>query len=217
MSYNIINLLSYSVGIASVLALLRFQRIPAEYRPFVYLLWAGLLTEIAAGVLYNGRENIVPYNLFSLVEPVLILYQFRKWQLFERRRPLYLGLQGVFVLAWCLENLVFWHFAIFDSYFIIFYSFLVVLLSIHQINKLIVTTDFSLLRNPRFIICVGFIIYFTYSAVTEVFWRYGLDNEANQLRKGVSDFLVIVNLFTNLVYAFAVLWIPRKQKFLLQS
>jgi hypothetical protein len=117
---------------------------------------------------------------------------------------------------WLYENLVQGQIAAVSGFFRFTYSVVIVLLSITRINGVIATSRESMLVNPDFLLCAGFIIYFTYKIVVEAFWLYGLTASANfQLR--VYDIMAYINLFINLLYAYAILWMPRKQLFTMPS
>lgn len=83
-----------------------------------------------------------------------------------------------------------------------------------MINRIIITERKSLIRNPVFIICLAFIIYFTYKVLLEIFWLYGL-NSSREFRVEVYNIFKYINLFANLIYALAILWIPRKREYML--
>ena len=69
---------------------------------------------------------------------------------------------------------------------------------------------------PVFLISIGFIIYFTYEILVEAFSLYGLNNSL-EFQKNVYMILTYLNLFVNLLYALAILWIPRKRVHMLLS
>jgi hypothetical protein len=60
------------------------------------------------------------------------------------------------------------------------------------------------------------IIFFTYRAIIEVFYLMKLPF-SNQFYLNVYVIMDFVNLFVNLIFALAVLWIQTKQKFILLS
>jgi len=97
---------------------------------------------------------------------------------------------------------------------VFFYSFLIVLLSVNEINFMI-THSRNLFRNPRFLICIGLIVYFVYMIV--YYWAFGISRFG---RSEISDsilFLVAyVNALANIIYAIAFLLIPAPQKFTLE-
>ena len=89
-------------------------------------------------------------------------------------------------------------------------------MAINVTNSLIITEQRSLIKNPIFLLCISFIFFFTYTILVEIFWKYGLTKRSTF---GFNVYIILeyVNLITNLVYALAILWMPRKQKFILRS
>jgi hypothetical protein len=115
---------------------------------------------------------------------------------------------------WIYDNLIWNRLTTFNSLFHISYSFCLIFLSIDQINRLIVSARGSLWRNSRFLICAGIIIFYSYQATIEVFYLLKLEF-SDKFYDNIFFILTLVNLFVNLVYALAILWIPKKQKFIL--
>lgn len=216
MSFELNAALSLSVGIGAVISWVRLKKTDPAYLPFFILLWLGLVTEITSiFFMKKGYSNILYYNIFSLAEAMLISWQFNNWKLFARKKVYYL-IQAMFLAGWITEFLLRDGTSHFVSYFIIGYSTVVVFLAIGIINGVIFRESTPLLLNPVFLISMGLIVYFTYMALIEIFWVYGL-NKSSIFRIRVYDIFAFINLFTNLLFAFATLWIPMKRKYLLQS
>jgi hypothetical protein len=216
MNYWLFTALYFSIIIPVIIGCIRIKRIDATYYPFLLCLAFGAVHEIASFILIqNQLSNTLIYNIYTLIEALLLTIQFKLWDKYGSRR-LYVPLLALFLAVWTIEN--FWLRGIsayFNSYFIILYSFILVLLSISRVNVILTQVQhFS--KNAVFLICCGLIIYFTYSAVIEIFWLYGFD-EDQEFSARIYDILAFINLLVNLIFAFAILWIPRKQKFLLPS
>ena len=215
MNYNISAFLSFSVGIAVIISLVRFKQIAPAFRPFLFLLWLGLVNETTSHVLIStNHSNAVNTNIFLLLEALLLLWFFKLQRVFDRNPRLPWILALLYLAAWTYEN--FWISSLtkFNSYFCVAAAFIAVLCSIHLINRLLLTGSGRLMRNPLFILTIAFIIYYTYSVLVETFWIYGI-NESKEFRIKVYHILVYINCGTNLIYALAVLWMPAKQKFTL--
>jgi len=162
----------------------------------------------------SGRPNAANSNVFALLESQVICWQFYQWKLFERRQKLFYLLLAGFFIIWLIENFVLSTLHQFNSYFIIIRAFVIVLMSISTINNLIVFEQGQLLKNAVFLICIGFIVYFTFSIMVETFWLYGL-NQSKIFRNHIYEILAYINLLANLIYALAILWMPMKRKFIL--
>jgi hypothetical protein len=214
MNFTLSALFSLSIGIGGMAGWVRFKKIDPVFLPFLLLLWAGTLAE-GTGLLlmHYGYSNTSVYNLFALAESVLLYYQFKKWTVLRPGAVMPVAL--LLLLCWLLELLL-RPFGDFCSYFIIFYSFVTVFLSISTINQHIYEEHTPLFKNPVFVICFAFIIYFSFSALTETFWVFGLEQSAS-FRLHMHALLNYINLTCNLLYAIAVLWMPTRQNSLLPS
>ena len=69
------------------------------------------------------------------------------------------------------------------------------------------------LRNAAFLISIGFVLFFTCALVLEIFWMYGLSKTA-QFRNMLLLVMAGVNAFTNLLFAYAILCIPTRFRYL---
>ena len=87
-------------------------------------------------------------------------------------------------------------------------------MSISMINKLIFTIEGPLLREPTFLLCISFVIYFTFKALIQSFVIYGV-NRTSAFLLNIYVIMVYINLVCNLLHALALLWMPRKARSIL--
>jgi hypothetical protein len=215
MSFELNAIFSLSISLAVVIGWVRFRRIDPAYLPFLVLLTIGCLNEAISIVLMeHGFTNIINFNTFKLIESLLLTWQFLKWGLFEKRKVLYTGLQVIFILSWLAEIGVH-SIRSFNSYFIILHSFLLVMMSISMINLIVLKETTPLWKQPVFLICMGLIAYFTYAIFVEAFWIVGL-NHRRLFRLKIFEIMAYINLLTNLIFAFAFLWIPMRPRYILR-
>jgi hypothetical protein len=206
--------LSYSVGIAAVIGLIRLGKLPKSYRPFIIILVLGFANELLSqSLIKRGYYNHVNTNVYSILESLLLLWLFRNWNLFPGNRNRYWIMGILFILLWSIDWLFISPF--FVSYFNIVYSFLVVLMSIHMINQIVFIHKAALLRNAQFLISLGFVIYFTFKVLIEIFWVYGF-RASSEFTNSIYDIMAYINFAVNLLFAYAIIWIPRKQEYTLQ-
>jgi len=216
MSNYIINeVSSFSILIATVISFVRFNHIPSSFRPFIYLLWVGCFCEITGLFLANSfGNNIAIGNLYVLTESLMLLWQFNKWS-GNNKKVNKFGIIGLgFVALWVLDNLLLHNLMRTNSLFRVTYAFCIVFLGIEQLNAVFQSERNNILKNSRFLLSSSFVFYFTYKSVFEVFYMINLKMSDN-FYHGLFLILLLVNLFTNLVFAIALLWIPKKQKFTL--
>lgn len=214
MNYYLIVTFSFSIFVAGIIGLFRFPKLQRSYYPFLVFIWLGCINETLSFVIVQqGANSIVNNNIYVLLEAMVILYFFK---VNGALKTWAIGLAAfILLIVWTTE--VFFIRSIHEVgiYFRIAYSFTIVLASIETINKILVTGAKHLLKNAMFLICVAFICYFTYKILINTFWLYGLSKSMHFL-SFIYTILIFINLFTNLFYALATLWIPRKQPSLLQ-
>ena len=197
------------------MAIVRFHHVSKIFYPFIFLIWIGVFNEALGSFLVSrGHFNIINTNIYCLFESIFLLWFFQNIKVFKIPIlfPIIIALS---CLIWTVEVFFVNPFgSAFSSYFNIFYSFILVLLSITSINKLLIEEK-NLLRSPTFLICTGILIYFTYGILVEAFWLYGLGASKNFIAK-VYFILSWINPICNLIYSLAILWMRKRQAFTLQ-
>jgi len=215
-SYTVEKILSSSIFISGIIGIFRFNEIRSIYRPFVYLIWIGCVAEVlGAYFAYVYHNNLAVGAIYRLCESLFLLWFFNELNLFKNQKRLLYSLASLFVVIWLAENFLISHFNLrITYYFDIVYALSVVLLSIKAVNDLLFIEK-ELLKNPTFLICIGLIIYFTYKIMQRMFDLYGLKDSID-FRVNVQRILALINCFTNLIFALAVLWMRKRQPFTLQ-
>jgi hypothetical protein len=216
MLQDIISAIStFSIVIAAVLGVLRFNSIEKSYYPFIYICWLGLLIEIVAFFFQKANGTLMPSNVYVLFEGLLFTWQFKKWGSFRRRPWLFVVIQVAIIVLWIIDNFILHNIHELSSVYRIAYSTLLVILAIDHINKLIVEERKKFLTNAKFLICIGVIFFFCYKLTLETFYLYALQ-KSESFEFVISIFAIqkYVNLFANLLYAYVVIWIPKKKIFL---
>ncbi len=217
MSFELNSLFSLSILTGAVIGWVRFEKTDPAFQPFLWLVWLGLFNELAGiAIMRAGYTNAFNYNVFALSESILITLLYYKWGLFRKKKAAYITLQGLFVAGWVTENFVISGIFIFNSYFIIAHSLAIVLMSMAMMDQLLFKNNTPLLRQSSFLICQGLILLFTYTALVETFWIFGL-NRSGLFRIRIYEIFAYINLFTNLIFALAILWMPMKRRYLLHS
>ena len=193
---------------------MRFKTIEPAYYFFLILIWVGLINETINFFLSRAHySNQVNSNIYSLAQSLLIVLFFNRLGLFERSKWFFYATLCFFILAWFIDNFIL-SAENFSSYFTAVTSFIYVLMSISMINRLIVAEVKFLTRNPVFVICIGFILFFTCALIVEIFWIYGL-NASDSFLLGVYLIKTYINIVINLIYALAIIWMPKKRGYTL--
>ena len=215
MSNSLIVIFKFSIVLSLIIGLVRYGKISRTYHPFIIIMLAAFLAEISSTItslLY--KSDALSSNVYVIIECFLWLWQFKRWGAGFERAWMSSVMTGALVSIWVIESIV-TGLIHFNTVFVIVYSFLLVLLAINQVNKLIVQEKTNLLKNAKFLICSGMIIFYTYSVLVNSF--YVLDIESVRFLSNIYYILIYVNLFVNLLYAIAILWIPRRERFTLLS
>ena len=204
---------SYSIGPAALIGLVRFKKINKSYRPFIILCCVAFLNELLSTfAAYQYGCNAINANIYVGVEAMLFIWLFKNRGVF-RGNKWFISSIVFLSVTWIFDNIIWHSLKEFNSLFRIGYSFCLIILAIELLNKLIVQTRINLSREPWFFICAGILIFYSYKATIEVFYLFKL-NFSNDFYNNCHFILEIVNLFVNLLYAWAVLWMPQRQKFI---
>lgn len=216
MNYTLGTILTFTIVVPAIIGLVRFSKIHQAYYPFIFCIWLGLINEtIGTIVISLGYYNIINFNIYLLIESILITWQFKNWNLFQKRKIVFPAIISGLIIFWTINTAI-TNMKDFNSYFMIGYSFLISIMSISVFNRLIITERKSLIKNPVFIICVAYVIFYTSNVLSESFWLYSFKN-IDSFALGMNSMSMITNFFTIILYTFAILWMPKKQKFTLPS
>lgn len=208
---TVLIILNFSLVIPAIMLLFKIGYSMKKFWPFIVYIIAGLCNDIVSYVLImKTQTNMITANIYIFIEFCLILFQVALWKKQPVWHYLLIVITGIFV--WVLDNVYLNSLTDNNSIFRMFYSITIVLLSLDLFNRNIIYARGPLSSNPVFLICTGFILYYGCKAFLESF---------NIFHVGLSDlffmrlFLIlsVVNFVANLIYAYAILCIPRKQEF----
>lgn len=215
--FEVAAILGFNSAIAAVLGLIRFRKVEPAYQPFLFIVCLGFINHSLSLVLIRYfRSNAINGNIYVLVESLLYIWQFCNWGLFKKNKKTALMLAALLLAVWIIDNILLHNFWVLNSGFRIFSSFMMVFLAINQVTSLITRAKMNLLKNAIFIICSGMLIYFSYKAFIDVFFLVELDPGIGVIYY-IYAILVGINFFVNLIFAWAVLWIPKKKPSMLSS
>lgn len=209
--YSIV--LNYTIVIAAIAGIIRFKYILSDVYPFLFIIFVGTINElISTARIHNMGSNAINSNVYVLLEYLLVMYQFFKWDLFTLRSFALLAAAGL--VMWLTDNFVLNTIVQNNSLFRSFYSFVIVILSTNQLSKLLVYERGPLFKNATFIICITFLIYYGCKAFVEAFNAFHI-GFSYDLLWNLWIILYFVNAIANILYAIAILCIPRKREFIL--
>lgn len=216
MNFYIVSAISFSIFLPGVLAAIWFKKIGRVFYPFIFCLFIGCANEVLSFLLgWYHHSTFVNNNIYVLIEAMLLSWFFYEIKTIENKK-VFIAITSSLVIAWMLENFVFRSIFVNGTYFRIYASMIIVLLSIQTFNGIVFTYKKSLYQNAVFILCICFLIYFAYKAMLQSFLIYGWTRDLNFLVK-VYNIMLYINLGVNLLYTLAVLWMPRRAKYILPS
>jgi len=206
-------LLAYSIMLPAIAGIIRYKAVLKVFRPFFWLLWLGVINEtLSLFSIYSIRTNTINSNIYVFLEFCLLLLLFYRWSESRPRKYIVLALVGLIV--WVADNWIINHLSQNNSLFRVFYSFVVIFLSIDAMNRIIVFDTSPVYKNAMFILAVTFIFYYGFKAYVEAFnvAHIGL---SRALLIGLWKILYFANVVANLLYTAAILCMPKKQKFIM--
>lgn len=204
-------LLSLSILLPTLAGVIRYRNIPASYRPLIYILLLGLATELTCYLFFYNTSNAIPVNVYILFEFLLFAWLFRSWKNILQHKGLFLTLTASLTALWVFNNIVMGRINTFNLTFQVVYSLVLVLLSVNQLNWLVVNERGSILRNTKFIVCMAVIIFFSYKALTEIFCFYA---PHNTVRGNIYVIESYLNVAYNIMLTIAIICIPPKNNFI---
>ncbi|WEK36553.1 MAG: hypothetical protein P0Y53_03490 [Candidatus Pseudobacter hemicellulosilyticus] len=214
--------LSLSIIIAVIIGIVRYRKMDRAYYPFVYFTIVAFLMELAAHYMVKHRVQteiiIAIVHVYGFLEFFLFARLFHNWGLFNRQKDVFYAVAGA-GLAFCLGAVLLVHgLRELNYYFLIAYSFALIFFSVSSINKMVVHDRGNIFRNPQFIICLGIIIFYIFFILVNVTYLSGFRENREisvSFRTNLQNINVYSNLLVNLLYAVAMIWIPRKQNFMM--
>jgi len=200
-----------------ILAAVRMARIDSEYHPLVYILLSSGFHQLGDGVLKTqGYQTAMNDNIYGLLEFMLVTWQFYRWGLWRGRGLGVVVVVGVMITGWLVETIWRWDGLRVNSVFMVMRALVIILMSVQMFARVFYTQGVQLHRHPVFLVCLSFIIFYSYDSLVEFFWINGLQ-EQNMVRQRIFLLQSVVQLFTHLLLFVSFLWIPLKRVYSMPS
>jgi hypothetical protein len=208
-------LLSFSLFFAAVTGLLKWGKIRNEDKPIIVGWWLVIINETVRFItILLDVSTLATYNTYILPLMWLYIWQFRQWKVILPKFTWALML--ALSLLWFMDYFVMdgYHFEEMRYRYRLALSLTFVVLSVTSMNMQIIKERGSLIKNHRFLICLGITIFYTYRVFVDVFFLKELSVEFKMSMGKFNSFLLQIYY---LLLFLAALWIPRKKNFLRQS
>lgn len=201
--------------VSVILIYFRRRQILNSFKPYVVFSIVAVIAEITMKILIvYGQKTTVFANFYVLIEFPILLWLFYVWSS-RRNLSIFIGLFLAGLLIWVIDNLILNSLFRVNSYYRIYYSTVLILCSINQINKIIFSENGKLWLNAQFLICITSIIYYSYKIFVEALFMFQSE-VSNEFLIQVYLMMMFVNLFAHLIYTLAILCIPTRREFTLQ-
>jgi hypothetical protein len=211
-SYSFMFISAYSILIPFSLGVWKFRHLSSTLYPFIFFIFLNTANEfLASFLLHNHYTTSVNYNIYYLLEALILTCQFRKWGIFGNKRLFFCLTVLLFVSVWIIESFITKVYLTLNSYYIIFYSFILVMMSIKAICMCNKDDHSDILFRPMFIICCTFILFYSNTIVIDTFSAYSLKT-SKAFRWRMLNILHFINIVCNFLYFFAILQLPKKQR-----
>ena len=216
MTYLLTLTITLTGVVPAMVAALRFPKISSEFDLFIASIWLyGFNAGIGTMVEPFGFNNIFHYNIWFLADAYILLWVFKKWNLFQSRK-IFNSIAVLLGICWLTETIFFSKLTgDYNSYFRVIYCFAVILMSIGMINIVLLKARGNPLKSSVFLICCTFILLDTITVIGEAFFAYNLVL-GNQFRIYMDDLIILINALCSLMFALIILWMPKRQAFTLQ-
>ncbi|MGG9964746.1 hypothetical protein [Ferruginibacter sp. SUN106] len=210
-------ILSLSIGPAVIIGIIKFKTIDKSYYPFFYLATISLLVEIISYILIEKElftVKLVMINIFCLIEFFFYTWLFHLWGLFNFKQRYFIYIMASAVVIWLVFSFYPAGFTSPNMYFRVIYGTTLLFFAVTAFNKLVIQDRAYLVKNPKFWILLGVIIFFSFYLLsrTASLSLFGIDT-SKQLRRGLQEVIGYSNLIVNLMFAIGALCIPRKKNF----
>jgi len=185
---------------SAILAIYKWNKVQRDFHPlFVYVNISAFFSLVQLFLLGNLTSNV-----FVLAEGISLLLVFKAWNYLDRYPRLINILLALFFIVWVMEYAIMGKNDQILLYYRVFYSFVLVILSVNAMNFEIVHYKGNLLKYPQFLILIALILYFTYNVMLESFYIAGIKSSFEVKR--------IINIISKSIILVAILWIPSKMK-----
>lgn len=193
----------------------RRKRVGQLYLPLAIYSIVAFLGELVITIaIESGQESAVYANVYVLIEFPIFLWIYYTWSS-QKNALLFILLFIVGLFVWVYDNFIFGSITTFTSIYRIYYSTVLILCSINQINKILFSDHGSLWKNTIFMVSMISIVYYSFRVFIESMFFFQTEM-TNQFMRNVYMIMLIVNFFTHLIYTLAILCIPARKEFTLR-
>ena len=214
MYYPVNILLNHSIVLTVAALLIRCRRLHPSDRPLAYFVCMGCINEtLSLLLILHGHPNSYTSNCYVLAEYGLLLWQFGNWM--PGRHGLFGTLAGAGVLCWVTDNLLWHSLGDSNSFFRLWYAFVIACCSVRYLDRLVFNHPHRLAVYPRFLFSLGLLLFYSFKSLFETFNLLDMQL-ADSFYRNLWITMGSINFTANIIYATAFLCLPKKQDFSIQ-
>jgi len=205
---------AFSIVPPAIAAAIRLRSLSGRYFPLLVLLWAGLINEVISyALIINHSSNLVNSNIYTLIEFGLLLWLF--YRLTNRRTNRFFIAGTAGLIVWVTDNFFMHPISQDNMLFRMVSSFFIVFVSMDKISQVLFSGLKEVYKKTDLLLCFSFFVYYTYKTFIATFsvFPMGLPDE---FYKRFWLILSLVNIATNITYLIAIVWIPKRQEYILR-
>ncbi len=200
---------AFSIALPSALGLIRCKHIYRRYKPFIFVLFIGLLNESLSLLLIRlHNSNLINSNIYTLIEYLLYVLFFQRISEFNSKSLVFLFTIGV--CTWVIDNFLFHNLAQSNSLFRVIASLIILWLSINKLSRLTFNVQPDHFKKTDLLLCFSFLAYFTFRGFIHVIKLFSI-GYTTAFYIDLWIILCILNLLVNISFFIAILWIPKQQ------
>lgn len=198
---------NFSVIIPILLFLFRVKEIATYYIYLEIILISGLIVECC-----NYFDSFNSYSIelkyfYILIETQLYLILFTKWKSIKRSNKILL--QSIFFILWAIDFIYFRKYNIMWMYLV--QLGILIIISLDILNK---TNNNALDSKIHKLILIPFLVFAIYFTVLHVLMSQLYNKATMKLFINLYSVITVINLLSYISYSLALLWAPKKERYL---
>jgi hypothetical protein len=207
---------SFSILLPLIAVIIRRKRVCKDYLPLALLIIIGSIFEILGFIGdFADADSSAFGNIYVVIELLLILWAYQKMKVtFSHKVLMVFGLSGL--KLWIVDNFMLHSLHSNNSLFRMVAALIIVFIVIDKLHLLLLYNRKPELRDPQFIISMGFLLYFVYKTFVEAFHLFPVPHQRTFYRM-LWMILNVINIITNIILALGILCIRPKTKHLMAS
>jgi hypothetical protein len=196
-----------------IYGMLAWSHIAVAYRPMIVFILAIFVLQIIETFFQVDQSvKTTISQLEPLFELVLILWQAKRWRLFDRRPKVFWLILLLAAIAWVMERIWATEMPMGVSWFSAVSSFMIILVAIEILTRTMITSPSPVFRNPIFLFSVALIFYYTFSGLLDLFILVSRYSGEGIIYKGLYFYLAL-GIVTNIIYLQSFKCIPQKTNY----